>query len=175
MTRQPPRRRSIAAARRARESPYQADHDTSVATAWDARRRTPRDLRHAVRLVRAAWIAETPLELHEREPGDDGNPRLTVSAERFIFGPAGQVERPQPEDRVAYRLTPFRATLDTFRQGDERQRAQAAIVASVTAGERLPGEAAMREGVPAWAAKDVAEIALRSFLASMSDVVVVGG
>lgn len=169
------RTQSVAAARRARDLPYAEAHAASRAVAWDAHRRTPRDLRHAVRLARAAWISETPVQLHEGEIGDDGNPRLTAETERFVFGSPGEIEKPDPSDRVAYRLTPFRATLATFRQGDDRQRAQAEIVARVTAGEQRPAEAAVTIGVPQWCAKDVAEQALRSFLASMSDVVVMGG
>jgi hypothetical protein len=170
----PPRRRDVAAARRQRELPYSVEHQASRHRSWDARRRKPRDLRHAVRLVRAAWIAETPVQLHERVVGDDGNPRLTSEAWRFVFGSPELVEAPDPSDRVAFRSTPFRATLAAFRRGDEKQRAQAEIIHAVTAGEQTPGEAAAAQGVPWWCAKDVAEAALRAFLAQMTDVVVVG-
>jgi hypothetical protein len=168
-------RRAVATARRRRELPYSEAHQRSVRAAWDGRWRRPRDLRHAVRLVRAAWIAETPVALHDGAIGEDGNPRLTAEAWRFVFGSPGQIERPDPGDRVAFRLTPFRATLYTFRGGDPKQQAQARIVTAVTAGEMNPGAAAAGEGVPLWCAKDVAEQALRAFLASMSDVVVVEG
>jgi hypothetical protein len=168
-------RHSVVAARRARELPYATAHRRSVARAWDARRRQSRDLRHAVYLVRSAWIAETPVQLHEHAVGDDGNPRFAAGAYRFVFGSPGEIERPEPEDRVAYRLTPFRATLAAFAHGDEKQQEQAKIVRQVTAGERHPAEAAIAIGVPPWCAKDVAEQALRTFLASMSDVVVVEG
>lgn len=167
-------RRTVVAARQHRDLPYADAHAASRAAAWDVRRRAPRDLRQAVRYVRAAWIAETPVQLHDGEIGDDGKPRFAGDAYRFVFGAPDEIER-ESNGRLGYRWTPFRATLATFRQGDDRQRAQAAIVASVTAGEQGPGEAAANLGVPRWCAKLVAFDALTSFLGSMTDVVVVGG
>lgn len=168
------RRRTVADARRRRETPYQAEHERSTRRAWDAKSRAPRDLRHAVRLVRAAWINETPVNLTEGPDsvGPDGNPRLTPEATRFIFDGPDQVEPGEPGDPLRFRVTPFRATLAAFERGGQKAQHQAAIVRRVTSGEQLPGSAAMGEGVPEWCAKDVAETALLAFLSSMSDVVV---
>jgi hypothetical protein len=165
---------TLAHARRLRDAPFTIEFERSVAVAWNVREREPRDLRQAVRFVRAAWINETPIRLTEgfESVGPDGNPRFHPEAERFIFGPPDDLEDDEPGAAIRYRLTPFRATLDTFENGDDKMRHQANLIRRVTAGEMLPGAAAIAEGVPAWAAKDVAEHALRAFLACMTDVVV---
>ena len=47
---------------------------------------------------------------------------------------------------------------------------RAAIVSHVTIGSQGPVQAAIREGVPNWCAKLVAEDVLRSFLRRLSDL-----
>lgn len=159
----------------ARDAPYAAEHRASVAIAWGPRQ-MPRNLREAVHYARRAWAAEIPDWMSEGSDdiGPDGNPRMAPPAEAFVFGSADQVEHVEKGDRplIQYRITPFRATLRAFEVAkDEKLNRQAAIVRAVCRGER-PVAAAIAEGIPLWAAADIAELALRSLLEQTSDLVV---
>lgn len=157
----------------ARDAPFAAEHRASMAIAWDARRRTPRDLREAVHYARQAWRAEIPPRMSQGPAAiaDDGAIRMDPEAEHFVFDPADRLEEDDDRQFIGFRVTPFRATLAAFERGDEKLRRQAAIVRKVAAGER-PVAAAIAEGVPLWAAGDVAELALRAVLGQLTDVVV---
>jgi len=154
-----------------RDTPYTVASEISFQVKWDMHRREPEDLREAVFMARKAYSDEVPDKLHENALADDGTPRMTAKAQGYIFGghtssdgKAGEVEM------VSYFHTPFRATLERMQHGVEAQRKRAAIVSHITIGSQPPGEAAMVEGVPSWAAKVVAEDALRTFLRGMSDM-----
>jgi len=70
-----------------REAAFAPENRTSAGMAYDFRRRqTPRDLRHAVALVRRAYQDEVPTKLHESGLADDGTPAMTAKAEAYIFG-----------------------------------------------------------------------------------------
>jgi hypothetical protein len=77
---------------------------------------------------------------------------------------------PQNRQAVSYFNAPFRAALDNLAHGDEAERKRGAIVAHVAIGGQGSAEAAIKEGVPWWCAKLVAEDALRSFLRNLTDV-----
>lgn len=149
-----------------RETPYTAAFDMSVRVAWDWHRREPTDLREAVRMVRRAYSDEVPAKLHEGSEciGPDGTPKMTTRAEGYIFG------LPQASDKSDFYRSPFRAMLDHMEHGDEANRKRAAIVAHVAIRGQGPQEAAIAEAVPTWCAKIVAEDALRSFLAHLTDL-----
>lgn len=151
---------------------YADPNAASFRFAWDAGKRQPRDLSHAINLVRRAYADEVPRRLHNRDLADDGTPKMTPQTEGYIFGgdswtDAGQGEAPL----VSYYLTPFRATLaDMERAREEATRKRAAIVRHVSIGGQGGQEAAIAEGVPSWCAKDIAFAALASFLSRLSDV-----
>ncbi len=160
-----------------RGAPYTAAAAASVRVSWDWRKRQPKDLRDAVRMVRIAYAAEVPTKLHDGPDaiGDDGTPRMTARAEGYIFGDpraddaSRDVETGQ-RDGIGYYNAPFRARLAEMERGDERSRSYAAIVSHVTFGQQGPEQAAIAEGVPACHAKVVARAALFFFLHSMSDL-----
>lgn len=177
-----PRRRSdaqldaVAVARAGRAAPYGSEHRRSVNLAWDSDRRQPKDLRTAVYTVRRAYADEVPSKLHTAGTlADDGTPAMTARAEGYIFGSDGTTDarRPAPGDppeAVSFYLTPFRATLASMERGDLAARKQAAIVRHVAIGSQGATQAAILEGVPVWCAGSVAELALRAFLANLSDI-----
>jgi len=149
-----------------RERTYSDASGVSFRLNWDWHNREPRDLREAVRMVRAAYHDEVPAKLHNQDIADDGTPKMTPQAEGYIFGSPTSGHDPEKPALDFYR-TPFRAALSNL----ERHNAhRGAIVRHVTIGSTSPSEAAMREGVPAWCAKEVAESTLRAFLRNLSDV-----
>jgi hypothetical protein len=128
-------------------------------------------------MVRKAYADEVPAKLHEgpENIGPDGTPKMTSKAEGYIFGsPTGSDAGKDPEtgkpDLVGYYHSPFRAKLADMERGDEARRKHAAIVRHVTIGQQPPAQAAIEEGVPAWCASYVAELALRSFLRNLTDL-----
>jgi len=156
---------------------YAGPSADSFRIAWDWRKRQPRDLREAVRMVRAAYSDEVPSKLHDGPDaiGPDGTPRMTARAEGYIFGDqrsddAGRNAETGERDLVGTYHAPFRARLAELSCGSEQERKRAAIVQHVTIGSQAPVEAAIAEGVPSWCARLVAEDALRFFLHSMSDL-----
>ena len=155
-----------------RESTYSEPNRTSAGMAYDFRRRqTPRDLRHAVDLVRRAYEDEVPTKLHESGLADDGTPAMTAKAEAYIFGSPSWTDAGRDAPLVSFYLTPFRATLDGMEHHHaESVRKRAAIVRHVTIGSQEPEQAALTEGVPSWCSRLVAFDALCSFLRSLSDV-----
>lgn len=155
-----------------RSAPFAPENRTSAGMAYDFRRRQPRDLREAVRLVRKAYQDEVPTKLHEGDAlADDGTPAMTSRAEAYIFGSptwtdAGHGEKPL----VAFYLTPFRATLGgMLRATAESSRKRGAIVQHVAFGME-PEQAAAEEGVPSWCTRLVAYDALATFLRQLTDV-----
>jgi hypothetical protein len=153
--------------------PYSSASETSFTLKWDWHRREPKDLREAVRQVRAAFANEVPAKLHEGPDsiGEGGTPRMTPQAEGYIFGSPQSSDRSDPDQLVSYFRSPFRAALANMSQSSaESERRRAAIVSHVTLGSRGPKEAAIEEGVPSWCAPLVAEDALRSFLRSLTDL-----
>jgi hypothetical protein len=150
-----------------RGSPYATEHGTSAYRQADYRRRLPRNLREAVRAVRAAYADEVPTKLHEGPDsiGEDGTPKMTARATGYIFGNPQASDGDEP---VTWYHSPFRATLSMMANGDESRRRHAAIVSHVTIGGQSPVEAAMAEGVPSWCAGLVGEFALTAFLNSLS-------
>ena len=151
---------------------YADPNAASFRIAWDVNARGPRDLRHAVELVRRAYRDEVPTRLHEHGLADDGTPAMTAKAEAYIFGSptwtdAGKGEKPL----VSFYLTPFRAHLSEMEQHPaESVRKRAAIVRHVTIGGETGEAAAIREGAPTWCSRLVAFDALSTFLRQMSDV-----
>lgn len=157
-----------------RSSPYTLPHETSVRLAWGGTR-DPDNLREAVRRVRRMYADEVPDRLHEAALGDDGTPRMTARAVGYIMGDhrgddAGTDPETGQRDLLGYYHAPFRAALANLEHGSESERKRAAIVSHITIGSQGPREAAIAEGVPSWCAKDVAELVLRGFLRSVSDV-----
>lgn len=161
-----------------RGMPYATTNAESLRFAWDYRQRQPRDLREAVRAVRRAYQDEVPVRLHEGpdDIGEDGTPKWAPRAEGYVFGPStaddgGRDAETGERDPVAWYRTPFRATMDRMGHAqDEARRHHAAIVAHVTIGGQEARDAAITEGVPTWCAGLVAETAIRSFLANLSDL-----
>lgn len=156
-----------------RDGPFAPESRTSAGMAYDWRRRqSPRDLRHAVSLVRRAYSDEVPAKLHEGGLADDGTPAMTAKAEAYIFGSATWTDAGKGETPIlSYYLTPFRATLDGMEQHNaESVRKRAAIVRHVTIGSQEPEQAAITEGVPSWCSRMVAMDALTAFLRLLSDV-----
>lgn len=156
-----------------RSTPFGPENRTSAGMAFDFRRRqTPRDIHHAVHLVRRAYADEVPTRLHEHGLAPDGTPAMTQRTESFIFGgdswtDAGKGEQPL----VSYYITPFRATLSAMeRHPAESTRKRAAIVRHVAIGGQDPDAAALTEGVPSWTTRLVAFDALCTFLRQLSDV-----
>ena len=155
-----------------RGTPYTEASSVSFTVSWDWHNREPRDLREAVRMVRAAYADEVPQKLHESAIGDDGTPRMHPQAEGYIFGSdfAGY-ERPDPETGqrpiADFYRTPFRALLSHWTRTSVPR---AAIVSQIAVGGIGPVDATIRAGVPPWCAKLVAEDTLRAFLRSLSDV-----
>jgi len=170
-------------------------HRMTVQINADYRRRQPRDLREAVRLVRRAYADEVPAKLHDGNLSDDGTPRWTNQATSYIFGNAQQTDagRPKctcaesrllipgphagecpadPDNRplISYYVTPFRAALDTMAHGGLQAQKHAAIVSHITIGSQDAVPAAIAEGVPEWCAYSVAEHVLRDFLRRLSDL-----
>jgi hypothetical protein len=128
-------------------------------------------------MVRRAYADEVPPKLHEGPDsiGPDGTPKMTARAEGYIFGREDASDaRKDPEtgqwDALSYFHSPFRAALDNLAHGDEAEQHRGAIVQHVTIGGQGPAEAAIKEGVPWWCAKLVAENALLAFLRNLSDV-----
>lgn len=150
---------------------YADPNAQSFRFAWDANRRGPRDLRHAVELVRRAYRDEVPTKLHEQGLADDGTPAMTAKAEAYIFGSptwtdAGKGDAPL----VSFYLTPFRATLSDMEKAREpHTRRRAKIVSHVAFGME-PIQAATTEGAHPLDAKLVVFDALSSFLRRLSDV-----
>ncbi len=163
-----------------RSSPYSVPHAISVSTAYDYRRREPRDLREAEHMVRRAHADEVPTKLHDGRNGGtpmlaaDGSPRFAARAEGYIFGnpeadDAGRDPETGQRDLTGDIYTPFRSALSQMEHSDrEAHRKHAAIVTHVTFGQRTGVEAAIAEGVPSWCAGSVAELALKAFLNQMS-------
>lgn len=154
-----------------RDSPYSAASGASFTVNWDWHRREPTDLRDAVRQVRRAYSDEVPDDLHEKGElgiGEDGTPKWTAKAAGYIFGDPGSGT--DTDAAIGWYHAPFRAHLDNMQHGDEASRHRAAIVSHVTIGSQGPQEAAITEGIPSWAAKLVAEDAIRSFLRGLSDL-----
>ena len=154
-----------------RSAPYSESSGQSFTVAWNYHNREPKDLREAVRMVRAAYADEVPGRMHNRDIADDGTPRMTPQAEGYIFGSdtSGTERRVEGEPLPAldYYRTPFRAALEHLRRSSPKR---AAIISHVTIGSQSPIQAAIAEGVPAWCAGDVAEPTLRAFLRNLSDV-----
>lgn len=173
----PSEAQSNAEALRWRDAPFTATSDASFRVAWDWHRREPADLREALHMVRKAYSDEVPTKLHEGPDsiGEGGTPKMTTRAEGYLFGsPSSGSDR---DDAIGWYHAPFRAQLDAMQHAtmpngdaDEACRKRAAIVSHVTIGSQGPQEAAIKEGIPAWAAKDVAEAALRSFLRGLTDL-----
>ena len=169
-----------AEALRWRDAPFTAASDASFRVKWDYHRREPRDLREAVSMVRRAYADEVPAKLHkgpDNAEGLYGAPGLTPQAEGYIFGGAQGSDRKDPSEMVSYYHAPFRAKLAELELAilpngdpDVSCRKRAAIVSHVTIGAQGPQEAAIKEGVPSWCAKLVAEDALRAFLRGMTDL-----
>lgn len=154
-----------------RGTPYVTDHQATTARLWDWQRRSPRNLREAVRVIRQAYADEVPGRMTEGYDsiGEDGTPRFAPQAEAYIFGREDSTTG-QKGDVLAFYRTPFRATLAHMERGAEPEQKRAAIVRHVTIGSRGPKEAAIAEGVPDWCAGTVAEQAIRAFIARLSDV-----
>ena len=154
-----------------RSAPYSESSGQSFTVAWNYHNREPKDLREAVRMVRAAYADEVPGRMHNRDIADDGTPRMTPQAEGYIFGSdtSGTERRVEGEPLPAldYYRTPFRAALEHLRRSSPKR---AAIVSHVAIGSQEGGAAAITEGVPAWCAKLVAEDTLRAFLRNLTDV-----
>lgn len=149
-----------------RERTYSEASGVSFRLNWDWHNREPRDLREAVRMVRAAYADEVPAKLHGGDLADDGTPKMTPQAEGYIFGsPHAGYDQERPA--LDFYRTPFRAALAHLERSNKHR---GAIVSHVTIGSLSPVEAAMREGVPGWCAKEVAESTLRAFLRNLSDV-----
>ncbi len=150
-----------------REARYEVASSTSIAVAWDYRKREPRDLREVVHAVRTAYADEVPTRLHEGPDsiGEGGVPKMHPAAEGYIFGndQAGH----DTEAALDFYRTPFRAALANWQY---QQPKRAAIVAHVSIGSQGPIQAAVAEGVPQWCARIVAEDTLRAFLRSLTDV-----
>lgn len=142
-----------------RDVPYGRENRATVARAFDWRNREPRDLREAVRLVRAAYADEIPQRMVEGSDtyNLDGSPRFAAEAAAYIFDGRATGE-------------PFRSLLAVMEAGAEPERRRAAIVRHVTIGSQGPKEAAIAEDVPAWCAGLVAEDTLRGFLRSLSAI-----
>jgi hypothetical protein len=132
-------------------------------------------------MVRRAYADEVPSKLHEGRNGGtpmlaaDGSPRFASKAEGYIFGSASSSDaRRDPEtgqwDALSYFHSPFRAALDNLARGDEACQKRGLIVQHVTMGGQGPAEAAIKEGVPPWCAKLVAESVLFAFLRNLTDV-----
>ena len=155
-----------------RESSFSTENRTSAGMAYDFRRRAPRDLRDAERIVRRAYGDEVPTRMHEHGLADDGTPAMTARAEAYIFGSdtwtdAGKGDAPL----TSYYLTPFRARLSEMEHHNaESTRKHAAIVKHVTIGGQSGEAAAQSEGVPSWCSRMVAFEALATFLRGLTDV-----
>lgn len=155
-----------------RDLTYTEASGQSFTVAWNYHNREPRDLREAVRMLRAAYSDEVPTKLHEAAIGEDGTPRMHPQAEGYIFGSeqAGY-ERADPETGerpiADFYRTPFRALLAHW---ERTTSPRAALISRVAIGSQGPMAAAIDLGVPAWCAKVVAEDTLRGFLRSLSDV-----
>lgn len=174
------------------EALYRRDHtwtepsQESFRVNWDWRKRQPKDLREAVRIVRAAYASEVPTKLHDGPDaiGEGGTPRMTARAEGYIFGSGMADDAPRDaetgqRDPIGYYHAPFRARLaellgnhakhpDDFDCQDRAHR-QGAIVQHIAFGTE-PVEAAMAEGVPLWCALHEAKEAVFFFIHSMSDL-----
>jgi len=138
-----------------RDGPYAAENRLTTRRAFDWRNREPRDLREAVRLVRAAYSDEIPGRMAEGSDtyNLDGSPRFAPETAAYIFeGSAG----------------PFGRLLAHLERGSEHERKRAAIVRHVTIGSQSPWTAAVAEAVPGWCALLVAEDELRGFLRQLS-------
>lgn len=160
-----------ALSRRGRE--FAAENQTSAGIAYDYRRRQPRDLREAERMVRRAYADEVPTKLHSgTDLADDGTPAMTNRATSYIFGNAQQTDAGRGDGEfLSYYLAPFRATLSAMQTARaESTRRHAAIVSHVTIGGQDPEPAAEAEGVPSWCSRRIAFDALCSFLRQLSDV-----
>ena len=160
-----------------RSAPWGSDNHATVSVAWDYRRREPTDLRDAVRQARRAYADEIPTKLHDGPDaiGPDGTPRFAARAEGYIFGsPTSSDAKRDPEtgewDAVSYYHAPFRATLERFRSGDACRQRQGRIVEHITIGQQGASAAATAEGAHPLDANHVAELALRQFLRSLSDM-----
>lgn len=151
---------------------YADDNAASFRLSWDANRRPPRDLRHAVDLCRRAYRDEVPTKLHESGLADDGTPRMTAKFEAYIFGSPTWTDAGKGEQAlVSFYLTPFRARLAEMESHSaESTRKHAAIVSHVTIGGQTGESAAIAEGVPEWCSRLVAFTALSSFLRGLTDV-----
>lgn len=180
-----------------RSTPYSEASGVSFTVNWQFHNREPRDLREAVRMVRQAYADEVPQKLHDAQLGEAGTPRMSGQALGYMFGSenAGEEHRAEcdcraisinrnlpfleagehhddcaskaPRPALDFYRTPFRAALAHLERVNKHR---GAIVSHVSIGSLSPSEAAMREGVPAWCAKEVAESTLRSFLRNLSDV-----
>jgi hypothetical protein len=168
-----------------RSAPYTKAADASVRIAWDWRKRQPKDLREAVRMVQAAYASEVPTKLHEAAIGEGGTPKMTARAEGYIFGnPKSDNAARNPEtgerDPIGEYHAPFRARLAELMGShaqhpkgydcQDRAHRQGVIVQHVAIGGQDPFDAAVAEGVPSWCAGIVAKDALFFFLHSMSDL-----
>ena len=155
---------------RRRDAPFSAASGASFSVNWDWHRREPSDLREAERMVRRAYSDEVPSKLHEGPDsiGEGGTPKMTTRAEGYLFGSPGSGS--DKDEAIGWYHAPFRAHLDNLAHGDEASRKRAAIVSHIAIGGQGPQQAAITEGIPSWAAKLVAEDALRSFLRGLSDL-----
>lgn len=165
-----------------REAMYSPEHRVSVTVAHDYRRREPRDLRDAVDILRRAYADEVPSKLHEGPDsiGEGGTPKMTARAEAYMFGRADADDAPKKGEQpfIAYYQSPFRAQLAamigshdrTFHECQSASHKRGLIVRHIAIGGQGPQQAAIAEGVPLWAAKLVAEDAVRSFLRGLSDM-----
>lgn len=171
-----------------RAAPAALEHQESIRRSWDYRARQPRDLREAVRMVRRAYQDEIPEQLHDGPDsiGEAGTPRFSAPAEGYLFGsPESSDARRDPVTKeleaVSWYRYPFQATLEHLGYAAharhpkgyvciDAEHRRAAIVGHITIGQRGPKEAAIAEGVPSWIAGDVAELVLRAFLRSLSDL-----
>lgn len=152
--------------------PFAGESQASAERAWDWRKRQPRNLREAVRMVRAAYADEVPGKLHEGydDIGEGGTPKMTARAEGYLFGRPDSTDSRDPDQLVSYFHSPFRATLDRFARGNEADRFIAAVVGHVTIGSQGPKEALEAEGIPRKAHGLMAFNLFTAFLAQVSDL-----
>ena len=158
-----------------RSAPYSASSGQSFTVAWNYHNREPKDLREAVRMVRAAYADEVPARLHNRDLADDGTPHMTPQAEGYIFGSdtAGEARKVEGEPLPAldYYRTPCRAAIANLRR---KSPPRAELVHKVAVGEVRPIDSAVQAaidvGVPRWCAYQVAERTIVDFLRDLTDI-----
>lgn len=173
--REPSESQSNAEALERRERTYSEASGVSFRIQWDWHNREPKDLREAVRMIRAAYADEVPARLHNRDLADDGTPHMTPQAEGYIFGSADAGTAPrvagEPPPVFDFYRTPCRAAIAVLRQHSARW---AELISAVAVGEHRPVDsavmAAISVGVPRDFAYEVADATIRAFLRNLTDV-----